>query len=323
MDHCIDLSEFYEELSRDQGSFPELSARLSRVLLRQGPGNLPVLDVTCDRLPSFTDLIQAEASLAAALGIPDLALHLQLPGGQLPLLCQQKAGLEQWIKSHAGRMASFELRLFALGGLSSMSTEELVWQLPPGISTILAARKFCWFEDFWKNAGPLPLTIRYEQLEVRENPFASLEDPEKIELSEKGPARSENSFVPPAADPFAEMPEQSSKSAGPSTLEQRSVQTLGTGSPPQTNRAQTATKARAVKKTSRSSGRMLFGHRQPKLPLITPEEISDITDEARLRGEISDFDLKQTKSGRYMIRFLLGCGHAALRCLFWLSLIHI
>lgn len=318
MDRCIDLSEFYEELSRGQGTFPKLSARLSRVLLRRGPGDLPVLDIACDSLPSLTDLMLAEASLAAALGLPDLALHLQLPAAQLPLLCRQKAGVEQWIKSHAGRMPSFELRLFALGQLSTLSAEELVWQLPPGICDILSRRQFRWLEDFWENAGPQPLTIRYEPFEVRENPSASLADPEKIAVGEQGTRYSESSVVPPAADPFAEIPVQDPKAVSEAPAQQASLKSE-TGSPPQTPRVQAAAKSRAGKKPPRSKGQMLFGRRQPKLPLITAAEISDITDEARLQGEISDFDLKQTKSGRYMIRFLLGCEHAALRCLFWCS----
>ena len=319
MDHCIDLSEFYEELSRGQGTFPKLSARLSRVLLRRGPGDLPVLDIACNSLPSLTDLMLAEASLAAALGLPDLALHLQLPAAQLPLLCRQKAGVEQWIKSHAARMPSFELRLFALGQLSTLSAEELVWQLPPGICDILSRRQFRWLEDFWENAGPQPLTIRYEPFEVRENPSASLADPEKIAVGEQGTRCSESLVVPPAADPFAEIPVQDPKAAVSEAPAQQASLKSETGSPPQTPRVQAAAKSRAGKKPPRSKGQMLFGRRQPKLPLITAAEISDITDEARLQGEISDFDLKQTKSGRYMIRFLLGCEHAALRCLFWCS----
>ncbi len=319
MDRCIDLSEFYEELSRGQGTFPKLSARLSRVLLRKGPGDLPVLDIACDSLPSLTDLMLAEASLAAALGLSDLALHLQLPAAQLPLLCQQKAGVEQWIKSHAGRMPSFELRLFALGRLRSLCAEELVWQLPPGISDILSRRQFRWLEDFWQSAGPLPLSIRYEQIEVRDHPFASLELPGEIAFTEKGSRRSASSVVPPAADPFSDIPVQNPKSAELGAPAQCSSLKSETDSPPEAPRLKAPSKSRAGKKLPRSKGQLLFGRRQSKLPLITAAEISDITDEARLRGEISDFDLKQTKSGRYMIRFLLGCEHAALRCLFWCS----
>ncbi|MDO5015655.1 MAG: PolC-type DNA polymerase III [Eubacteriales bacterium] len=62
----------------------------------------------------------------------------------------------------------------------------------------------------------------------------------------------------------------------------------------------------------------IWGKKKPReTAIVKLEDLSPDTDFVRCRGQVDELEARQTKSGRYLVRFILVEGKSALRCLIW------
>lgn len=282
----LSLADLYAALAGDGANFPDLPLAAEGIHIRRGPGELLILDVCRDKdaAPfSYRCLLQAEQTLAAALGVEDLAIAVHGPAA-----LQTAEDMEPWIAYHAGRPGSFEAQIFRRGHLRETEGEELAWFLPAGIYEILRKRGKQWLEKFWQAVCPdlPPISVR---------PQGKKEEPET-----------------PA--PFSEIiaPEKDAALAFSAPL---------SASLPASPTAPKASAKRGSAASHNHSKKaipgLIWGRPRQDLPLTPLASLSRETDMLRARGSLEDFDARQMKSGRYLLSFLLVDGQAALRCQLW------
>lgn len=295
MSKHIRLKDFYIQMGGDD-RFPDLDITLGRVSFRQGPGELWVLEAEAACLPSFAELYAAELCLAHVLNVPDLALHLRLAACSQTELEREYKNIEVWLLKHAERVASFEQRLFACGRLERLDEEVLWWKLPPGINAMFKQQNSPWLLSFWAIAGFWPLRLQFVGDEVSEGRALAEEQFARAEKQARAKLKEEEIHHCPPPAQGAPLPPPVSEPAY------------------HARRGDFPARQKAAKSKDPN---VLWGRQRKDLPLISLSDIGYDTDWAKCKGEVFDFDMRQVKSGNYLLRFLLAADKDALCCLVW------
>lgn len=279
------LSQFFKTLAPERNDFPAWRPSLRKLVLQKGPENLLIMDLDCrDEDFSWQKLISSECLFEEVLSYPNLAFRLHFPADSKRPELKDPAGLEAWIKRHAKACNAIEHELFCQGHIESLSDTSLLWQLPASAYQILVFQKFSWLQDFCQILFPEPPLVR----------LVAAPEPQETASCRVG----------------QELLEQEALLAKQHVLPVIPAKTKASGK----RSGNVSAKASAPV----SSDGFIWGKKKPReAALVKLEDLNPDMDFVRCRGRVEGLESRQTKSGRYLLRFLLVEGKSALCCLIW------